>query len=213
MKTLTRRDTIRLAGLGSCTVALLATRSLLAAEPAGGTPAASSAATPAAAKGKAGAVAPVAGPNAKAAEAMIKEGFNCSQAVLVCCGKPYGLSREMGCRMGSGFVGGMGMMGLTCGAVTGAFMVIGLKHAQLDLKDTQSAGEAVGAVREFIQRFTELHGSSCCSELLGHDISKPEGLQAIKAEGLFKTKCPIFVRDAAALVEELLAAKAATPAT
>jgi C_GCAxxG_C_C family probable redox protein len=213
MSGLTRRDAIRLAGLGSCAAALFASRSLLAAEPAGGTPAASSSAAPDAAKGKAGAVAPVAGPNAQAAEAMFKEGFNCAQAVLSCCGKPYGLSREMGCRMGSGFVGGMAMMGLTCGSVTGAFMVIGLKHAQLDAKDAQPAGEANRLVREFSRRFTELHGSICCSELLGHDISKPEGLQAITAEGSFTKKCPILVRDAAALVEELLAAKAATPAT
>jgi C_GCAxxG_C_C family probable redox protein len=207
MKGLTRRDAIRLAGLGSCAAALVAARPLIAAESAGAAAAAVSPSAGAAATGKAGAVPPVAGPNAKAAEAMMREGRNCAQSVLVSCGKPYGLSEEMGCRMGSAFIGGIGMMGLTCGAVAGALMVIGLKHAQLDLKDAQSASDAIGAARELARRFTELHGSIVCRELLGHDINTPEGLKTIKQLGLIKTKCPIYVRDAAALIEELLTDK------
>lgn len=215
MKKLTRREAIKLAGAGSCAAAaaFLATRSLLSPALAGEEPAAAS--RPAASEPsprKTTATAPSAGPNATAAEAMFKEGFNCAQAVLSCCGKSYGLSREAGCRMGSAFVGGMGMMGLTCGSVTGAFMVIGLKHAQLDAKDAKPAGEANRVVREFSRRWKELHGSLCCSELLGHDISTPEGLQAIATEGSFTKKCPILVRDAAALVEELLASATTAPA-
>lgn len=206
MEKLTRREALKLAGKGSCVAAaLLASGSLLscasAREESGAAP------RPAAgpSTGKATATAPTAGPNALAAETMFKEGFGCAQAVLSCCGKSYGLPRETGCRMGSAFGGGMGLMGLTCGAVTGAFMVIGLKHAKLDVQDAKSAGEANRLVHELARRFAELHGSICCNELLGHDISTPDGLQAIVAEGLFTKKCPLLVRDAAAFVEELLA--------
>ena len=144
--------------------------------------------------------------NARDAEAMFKKGFNCAQAVLTCCGRSFGLPEETGKRMGSAFVGGMGMMGLTCGSVTGAFMAIGLKHAQTDAADNAPAGRANRLVREFTRRFKKLHGSICCNELLGLDISTPEGLQKAVSEGYFtESRCPIYVRDAAALLEHLLA--------
>lgn len=144
--------------------------------------------------------------NARDAEAMFKKGFNCAQAVLTCCGRSFALPEETGKRMGSAFVGGMGMMGLTCGSVTGVFMAIGLKHAQTDSADASPAGRANRLVREFSRRFRELHGSICCNELLGLDISTPEGLQKAVSEGYFtESRCPIYVRDAAALLEHLLA--------
>ncbi len=143
--------------------------------------------------------------NARDAEAMFKKGFNCAQAVLTCCGRRFGLPEETGKRMGSAFVGGMGMMGLTCGTVTGAFMAIGLKHAQTEAADNAPAGRANRLVREFARRFKQLHGSICCNELLGLDISTPEGLQKAVSEGYFaQSRCPIYVRDAAALLEHLL---------
>jgi C_GCAxxG_C_C family probable redox protein len=143
--------------------------------------------------------------NARDAEAMFKKGFNCAQAVLTCCGRRFGLPDETGKRMGSAFVGGMGMMGLTCGSVTGAFIAIGLKHAQTEAADNAPAGRANRLVREFARRFQKLHGSICCNELLGLDISTPEGLQKAVSEGYFtESRCPIYVRDAAALLEHLL---------
>jgi hypothetical protein len=90
-------------------------------------------------------------------------------------------------------------------------MVIGLKHAQLEVKDTKPLGEANRLGREFIRRFTELHGAVTCKELLGHDISTPDGLKATVAEELFTKKCPILVRDASALVEAMLAEEAKVP--
>lgn len=196
---MSRRRAVGIAGKGLCVAAGAAVM--------GKTVEAGPSTASAPTKGKPGEPAPKTTPNAEAAEAMFKQGYNCAQAVLTCCGSSYKLPRETGIRMGQAFVGGMGMMGLTCGSVTGAFMVIGLKHAQLETKDTISAGQANRVVREFSRRWKALHGSLCCSELLGHDISTQEGLQACVSEELFKKKCPVLVRDAAALAEELLAAE------
>ena len=143
--------------------------------------------------------------NARDAEAMFRQGFNCAQAVLSCCGRRFGLPQETGKRMGAAFVGGMGMMGLTCGAVTGAFMAIGLKHAQIDLSDKESADKASRLVREFTKRFTRLHGSICCNELLGVDIGTDAGVRQATEDGSFASRCPVYVRDCAALFEHLLA--------
>jgi len=105
--------------------------------------------------------------------------------------------------MGSAFVGGMGMMGLTCGAVTGAFMAIGMKHAQLKADDPAPAERANRLVREFTKRFKALHGSISCNELLGVDISTDAGVQKAMENGLFTGQCPVYVRDSAALLEHL----------
>jgi hypothetical protein len=39
---------------------------------------------------------------------------------------------------------------------------------------------------------------------LGVDIGTPEGLQAALRSGLFKTRCPELVRDAAAIASQLV---------
>jgi hypothetical protein len=39
---------------------------------------------------------------------------------------------------------------------------------------------------------------------LGYDISIPEQHDIAEEQGFFKTKCPVFVRDAAEILEEIL---------
>jgi C_GCAxxG_C_C family probable redox protein len=144
--------------------------------------------------------------NARDAEAMFKKGFGCAQSVLTCSGRSFALREETAERVASAFGGGMAMMGLTCGAVTGAFMAIGLKHAQTDAADNAPAGRAGRLARELARRFKQLHGSICCNELLGVDVSTPEGVQKAVSEGYFAvSRCPIYIRDATALLEHLLA--------
>lgn len=139
--------------------------------------------------------------HAEDAEAIFKSGLNCCQAVLMAYAQEYGLSREQAMSLGSGFGGGMGGMGLTCGAVTGAFMVIGLKYPR---RDRGSAERSVQRVREFTSRFCQKHSSICCRELLGQDISTPEGNAAARAQGLFQSVCPRMVADAAVILDEVL---------
>jgi hypothetical protein len=40
---------------------------------------------------------------------------------------------------------------------------------------------------------------------MGCDISTPEGYEAAKEKGLFTSVCPKFVRDAAEILEEMVA--------
>ena len=51
--------------------------------------------------------------------------FNCAQGVLVPFARALGLDEETAFRVGANFGSGM-RMGATCGAVTGALMVLGL---------------------------------------------------------------------------------------
>jgi len=59
---------------------------------------------------------------------IFKEGSNCSQAVISVYAEDFGLSRKMALKIAQVFGAGMGQMAQTCGAVTGAFMVLGLKY-------------------------------------------------------------------------------------
>jgi C_GCAxxG_C_C family probable redox protein len=96
-------------------------------------------------------------------------------------------------------------MGDTCGAVTGALMVIGLKYGQTTGEDKAAKEKSYELVREFVKRFRARNrGCIACRELLGADISTPDGMQKIREKQAFTTMCPKFVRDAAEIVEELL---------
>jgi C_GCAxxG_C_C family probable redox protein len=131
-----------------------------------------------------------------------KKGLNCAQAMLSTYGPQFGLGREDAIRIARAFGSGMGM-GETCGAVTGALMVIGLKHAKL--KDSFfSKDKTEDIAREFVERFKARNKTTECKELLGCDVSLFEGLKTAKKEKHFKRRCPTFVRDAAEIVEEIL---------
>jgi C_GCAxxG_C_C family probable redox protein len=118
-------------------------------------------------------------------------------------GERFGLDREMAFKVAGVFGSGMGR-GDTCGAVTGAFMVIGLKHGKTKGSDDASQERTDELARQFAERFIARNSSIVCRELLGCDISTSEGLKAAKKEKHFKKRCPKFVQDAAEILEEML---------
>lgn len=141
---------------------------------------------------------------AEDARATFREGFNCTQAVLAAFSDDFGLDRVMAYKVAAGFGGGMGHMGKTCGAVTGAFMVIGLKYGMTVADGSQSHRAAFSKVREFAEKFTALHGSITCSKLLGIDFSKPGEFREAMKNGIPQKICPKLVEDSAEIVESLI---------
>ena len=97
----------------------------------------------------------------------------------------------------------MGRTGRTCGAVTGAFMVIGLGRGSAE-PDQKSREEAYSLVQEFIRLFNGRNSTIECKELLGCDIGTAEGLREAQDRNLFETVCEKLVRDAVEIVEGLL---------
>ena len=134
-----------------------------------------------------------------------KEGFNCSQSVFSTFAVEMGMDRDTALKVSQAFGGGMGgKMGETCGAVTGAFMVIGLKYGRVRVDDDEAKRKTYALVQEFTRRFKARNGTIVCRELLGCDIGTPDGERIAKEAKLFSTLCPGFVRDAAEIVEEIL---------
>lgn len=131
-------------------------------------------------------------------------GFNCAQAVLSSYSEELGMSKEQAFKASCAFGAGMGRMGETCGAVSGAYMVLGLKYGKYKQEDEAAKTKTYDLTREFAARFRARNGSTLCRELLGHDIGTPDGFKAIKEKGLTTTLCPKYVRDAAEIVGELI---------
>jgi C_GCAxxG_C_C family probable redox protein len=139
------------------------------------------------------------------AVACFQEGFSCSQAVLATFAPQFGLDRDLALKVSGAFGAGMGRMGETCGAVTGAFMVIGLLHGRTKAEDQETKEKAYALVAELADQFRQRNGSLACRELLGCDLGTPEGRQCAHDHGLSATRCVKFVRDAAEIVERMLA--------
>ena len=107
-----------------------------------------------------------------------KKGYNCTQAVACAfCGE-FGVSEEEMYKIAEGFGLGMGMMD-TCGALTGLFMLIGMKNTY---KKT----------REYAAKFKEINGSVYCKELKGVETGK------------ILAPCDKCILDAVELAEQFL---------
>lgn len=132
-------------------------------------------------------------------------GLNCSQAVFSTYAAGMGLSKEMSVKVAVAFGGGMGHTGLTCGAVTGALMVIGLYCSKPGIELKEIKKEAYSKAGEFLRRFQGRHGSLACRTLISHDISTDEGMDEARKDGVFDSLCPGFVRTAAEILDDILA--------
>ena len=141
--------------------------------------------------------------NADKAAATFKEGFSCSQAMLGAYCERFGLDKEHAYKISTGFGGGM-HLDQTCGAVTGAFMVIGLKYGRTRADDVEAKMKTAATVVEFAKKFKARHGSITCTELLGCNISTQEGFEEAKKKDLFKQVCPKYVISAAEILDEML---------
>jgi len=129
-------------------------------------------------------------------------GHSCSEAVLLAYAPQIGLQRESAFKIASGFGGGMGWMGETCGAVTAAYMVIGLKYGATSVKDSYSREFTHESVARFADLFRGRNGSTLCRDLIGGiDMSSVEGRKQIREKG----RVPQIVSDAIIVLEILFA--------
>lgn len=138
------------------------------------------------------------------AESLFQQGFSCSQAVLAACGEGLGVEEDALLKISTGFGAGMGRMGEVCGAVTGAFMAIGLKHGRSKIEDQAAKEKTQRLVQEFARRFKSRHRTILCRELLGCDLNTPEGIKFAREKNLFGTVCLGCVRSAVEIMEDLL---------
>jgi len=140
---------------------------------------------------------------AQQAMQIFREGFNCSQAVLAVFAEDFGLERSAALRLACGFGGGM-RMGGPCGALSGACMAIGLKYGKSRADDNDSRDRTYALVQQLAASFRSLHGTVLCRDLIGCDISTPQGYDEAKQKKVFLDICPGLVADAVKILEDIL---------
>ena len=138
------------------------------------------------------------------AEALFRSGFSCSQAVSLAFAEDFGIDRKTALKFSCAFGGGMAHSGNTCGVVTGALMVIGMKYGRARVDDLPAKDKTYAVTKAFMTEFLRCNHSLNCTELVGYNLSDPAHLAIAKEKGLFKTRCPALVRDAAEILENVL---------
>jgi len=133
-----------------------------------------------------------------------RTGFNCAQSVISVFVDQLGYNYEQAMQTASGFGRGMGKLQATCGAATGAFMVIGLytsgRYPDISVQKVKN-NEIIQA---FNKQFMEQMGARKCIDILGVDLSTREGQLKFEEDQLKSKVCEKCVATAVNILEELL---------
>ena len=134
-----------------------------------------------------------------------KSGYNCAQSVLAAFKDYLGFDENLALEISVGFGGGMGRLQEKCGAVTGAFMVMGLYSSKLHQDNINRKNHSYAMIQQFDQKFKSIHHTTQCSELLKCDLRSEEGHAFAIENKLFEKVCEKCITDAIGIVEELVA--------
>lgn len=133
-----------------------------------------------------------------------KQGYNCAQAVLLAFLPETGLDRETAARAALAFGGGLGRQRLTCGAISGMCMALGLIEGS-PKPGGKERSEMYAAVQKLCDAFKAKNGSILCGELLsGVRTDASPNAEARTAAYYQKRPCIGCVEDAANLLEAYL---------
>lgn len=118
------------------------------------------------------------------------KGYNCAQAVACTYCDLVGMSEADAFRAMEGFGFGMGCMDGTCGALSGAVMLAGLKGSSANLEKPDSKAATYKVAGQIVRRFNSLVGAVKCKDIKG-----------VESGGKPLMSCPDCIRTAAALAE------------
>jgi C_GCAxxG_C_C family probable redox protein len=135
---------------------------------------------------------------------LFRSGFHCSQAVLAPFSEEFGLPRETALKITCPFGGGLGGYGRTCGALTGAMMVVGLKYGTTIPTDLEAKKLSREKTRALIETFEKAHGSCNCNDLVGFDRSNLAGAELMATLPFFHSTCQKFLETVITYIEEEL---------
>jgi len=129
------------------------------------------------------------------------DGFNCAQSIIGAYEDKLGHNTHVLMDMASGFGAGMGRLQETCGAVTGAFIVM----SSLTNQNLPGAKERLDQdIQDFAARFRERFGELSCKGLIRYDLNSEKERQQAHEEEVFDKKCQRYIEFSVETLEELL---------
>ncbi len=140
------------------------------------------------------------------AKELFLSGYNCSQAVIGAFCDELGLDFETALKLSSSFGGGMGRLREVCGALSGAFMVAGLKKGYASPTDKVAKTNHYKLIQDMAAEFKRQNGSIICRELLNGCIPKDEThIPDDRTKKYYeKRPCVYMVETATQIAEKML---------
>lgn len=130
-------------------------------------------------------------------------GIDCSQVTFGEFAEQLGIDKMTARKIASAFGGGL-FHARTCGCVTGALMALGLACGYCEEGNEAAKNAFLAKKAEFEKRFEEENDSCICKELLGYDVSTPDGLAHIMEENLFQKRCAPYAVSACEIAADLM---------
>ena len=143
---------------------------------------------------------------AEKAKEYFLQGYNCSQAVALAFADVTGIDEKTLSKLTQPFGGGLGRLRLTCGAVSGMAVIVGLIFAESE-NSPENKIQTYAITRELCERFQNENGSLICADLLtGASVQVTVGGDAEKrTEAYYKKRpCADIVYSAAEILENYL---------
>ncbi len=139
------------------------------------------------------------------AEALFRQGYNCSQSVFAAFADVVGMSVEEAAQLASPFGAGFGKLREVCGAVSGMTMLAGKLKGYSDPKAREEKVELYKLIQKMCAEFEEKEGSIICRELLGLEKGEDMGEPAVRTEEYYRSRpCVGACRTAAEIAEKYL---------
>ncbi len=132
------------------------------------------------------------------------KGFDCAAVVLSELAQDIGITKEEAYKISACFGAGM-LQGSICGAVTGAFIAIGIKYGNYKPNDNDQKNLCFMKRQQFVDKFQkEFDGTIVCPTLIKLDIRKEDEYKKAQETGVLTEVCPRFVKRAIEITKELL---------
>ena len=133
---------------------------------------------------------------------------NCAQSSFLALSEQFGLGNDDMVKALTSMPG-IAERGETCGAVTGALLILGLVFGRNNLSDWQAYRDSLKPANEFCDRFEKEVGSTMCSNIIElkfgkHlDLREPEDLAQFQ-ESDATAKCSTIVQTAVRIAAEII---------
>ncbi len=137
------------------------------------------------------------------AENNFNESCNCAQAVLLSFHEELGLDPQTALKLASSFGGGMGRLREVCGALSGLFMVVGMRYGPHDVEDDDAKSAHYEIIQSLASDFRQAYGSIICRDLLELDETVSEPVPEKRTADYYARRpCGEYVKFAARLMDQ-----------